>query len=111
MGHAGRLCGSGRDVGGDRYPRTKGGNRPIRAGRKIPGSVRLWQFHGKGHFNTFLFLVEAPDGEPQSMPETTDIGFWGRNLLPDLAPGDSGMIPLAFKMVSEEMSIPYLDSL
>ena len=72
---------------------------------------RLWKFPAKSHLNVFVFLVEAPDGEPQCMPETIGVGFWSRDQLPDLSPGDSGLIPLVFRMVNGEASIPYMDSL
>ena len=57
-----------------------------------------------------VFLVEAEPGEPESGPETTDVGFFPEDDLPALTPGHHVVVPMVFKMHRGEIAAPYFDA-
>jgi ADP-ribose pyrophosphatase YjhB (NUDIX family) len=56
-----------------------------------------------------LFLVEAGRGEPRAGPETTGVGYYTEDKLPDLTPHHQTKVPLAFKLHRNEIPVPYFD--
>ena len=71
---------------------------------------RLWGTRAKYHLYQSVWLVDIPDDEtPVSGPETTGVGFFAENDLPDLSPGHQRRIPLVFKLARGDLPIPYFD--
>ena len=71
---------------------------------------RLIRGQTKAQMYFAVFLVAVEEGEPQSGPETTDVGFFAEGELPELHPGHDVVVPLAFKLTREELPVPYFDS-
>ena len=56
------------------------------------------------------FLVDVPDGEPEhSLPETTGVGFFAEGALPQLSPGHDRRVPFVFRLLRDEVPVPYFD--
>ena len=66
--------------------------------------------HTKAQIYIALFLIEGKGGEPQAGPETTGVGFFAEDELPELHPGYDVVAPFAFKLHRGELPIPYFDS-
>ena len=71
---------------------------------------RLNGSHTKAHTYHAMFGVEAEEGEPRAGPETTGVGYFAEDELPELHPGHQVMVPSAFKLDRGELSVPYFDS-
>ena len=72
---------------------------------------RLWGSRAKYHLYQSVWLVDIPgDQTPVAGPETTGVGFFAEDDLPDLSPGHVRRIPLVFKLARGELPIPYFDS-
>ena len=56
-----------------------------------------------------LFLVEAGHGEPRAGQETTGVGYYAEDELPDLSPHHRTKVPLAFRLHRNEVPVPYFD--
>jgi ADP-ribose pyrophosphatase YjhB (NUDIX family) len=56
-----------------------------------------------------LFLIEAGRGEPRAGPETTGVGYYAEDKLPDLSAQDRTKVPLAFRLHRNEVPAPYFD--
>ena len=71
---------------------------------------RLWGTRAKYHLYQSVWLVDIHDDQtPVSGPETTDVGFFAENDLPDLSPGHQRRIPLVFKLARGDLPVPYFD--
>ena len=71
---------------------------------------RLWGIRSRSQLYAAAFLVEAAEGtEPVAGPETTGVGFFAEDDLPDLSPGHRLWIPMIFKLAREELPVPYFD--
>lgn len=72
--------------------------------------ARLWGSRARQHVYASIWLVEI-DGHqtPMAGPETTDVGFFAEDALPDLSPGHKERVPAVFKLARGDLSIPYFD--
>ncbi len=71
---------------------------------------RLWGSRVKYHLYQSVWLIEVSDDQtPISGPETTDVGFFSEDDLPELSPGHTSRIPVVFKLARGELPIPYFD--
>ena len=71
---------------------------------------RLWRSRPKQQIYVGVWLVEIGDQQsPISGPETTGVGFFTEDNLPDLSPGHKKRVPAVFKLVRGDLSIPYFD--
>ena len=71
---------------------------------------RLWGSRTKYHIYAGVWLTEVSDDQtPIAGPETTDVGFFSENDLPDLSPGHVGRVPMAFKLARGDLPVPYFD--
>ena len=71
---------------------------------------RLWGSRAKYHIYSSVWLVEVSDDQiPVAGPETTRVGFFAEDDLPDLSPGHSRRIPMVFKLAKGELPVPYFD--
>ena len=71
---------------------------------------RLWGSRAKYHIYASVWLVDVLDDQtPIAGPETTDVGFFSENDLPDLSPGHVGRVPMAFKLARGDLPVPYFD--
>jgi len=71
---------------------------------------RLWGSRAKYHIYSSVWLVEVSDDQtPVAGPETTDVGFFAEDDLPDLSPGHTSRIPVVFKLARGNLSVPYFD--
>ena len=71
---------------------------------------RLWRSHAKQQIYVGVWLVEIGDQQsPIAGPETTGVGFFTEDNLPDLSPGHKKRVPTVFKLVRGKLSIPYFD--
>ena len=64
----------------------------------------------KAHMYHALFAVEAGDAVPQAGPETTGVGYFAEDELPELHPGHQIMVPSAFKLDRGDLPVPYFDT-
>ena len=72
---------------------------------------RLWGSRTKHHFYGGVWLVHVDDNQcPIAGPETTDVGFFPENDLPDLSPGHVQRVPLVFKLGRGDLPAPYFDA-
>ena len=72
---------------------------------------RLWGSRAKYHIYSSVWLVEVSDDQnPVAGPETTGVGFFAKDDLPDLSPGHQSRIPVVFKLARGELPVPYFDS-
>ncbi len=71
---------------------------------------RLWRSRAKQQIYVSVWRVElGPHQIPIAGPETTGVGFFAEDALPDLSPGHRQRVPAVFKLVRGELSIPYFD--
>lgn len=71
---------------------------------------RVWRDQVVTQIYTAMFLVDAPDGEPEhSLPETTDTGFFAEDGLPPLTPGHDKRVPFVFRLLRDEVPVPFFD--
>lgn len=68
---------------------------------------RLIGAQTKSHMYFVTFLVEAEPGEPRAGREETDVGFFAKDELPDLAPGRRITVPMLFRLIRGEVPAPY----
>ena len=71
---------------------------------------RIWGTRAKFHLYQATFQVEPGNGEPIAGPETTDVGFFPEDSLPDLSVGHQLRVPLVFKQLRGEAPIPHFDA-
>jgi ADP-ribose pyrophosphatase YjhB (NUDIX family) len=71
---------------------------------------RLSGAQTKSQVYVAIFLIDAEGVEPQAGPETTGVGFFAEDSLPELHPGYRVMVPLVFKLHRGEVPVPYFDS-
>ena len=72
--------------------------------------ARLWGSRLKFHVYTSVWLVELDDGQtPVAGPETTGVGFFSEDDLPDLSPGHARRVPLVFELARGDLPVPYFD--
>ena len=71
---------------------------------------RLWKSRTKQQIYASVWLVELCANQiPVSGPETTDVGFFSKDALPDLSPGHSLRVPAVFKLFRGDLPVPYFD--
>lgn len=71
---------------------------------------RLWRSRAKQQIYVSVWLVEIGDQQsPIAGPETTGVGFFAEDNLPDLSPGHKGRVPAVFKLVRGDLATPYFD--
>ncbi len=71
---------------------------------------RLWGSRAKYHIYSSVWLVEVSDDQtPVAGPETTGVGFFAEDDLPELSPGHTSRIPMVFKLARGELPVPYFD--
>ncbi|MXZ25201.1 MAG: NUDIX domain-containing protein [Caldilineaceae bacterium SB0665_bin_21] len=71
---------------------------------------RLWRSRAKRQIYVGVWLVEIGDQQsPVAGPETTGVGFFAEDDLPDLSPGHKERVPAVFKLVRGDLSAPYFD--
>ena len=72
---------------------------------------RLWGSRSKNQFYSGVWLVNVSDEQtPVAGPETTGVGFFLEDDLPDLSPGHLRRVPLAFQLARGVSPIPYFDA-
>ncbi len=72
--------------------------------------ARLWGSRARQHVYASIWLVEIDEHQtPIAGPETTGVGFFAEDALPDLSPGHKERVPAVFKLVRGDLSIPYFD--
>ncbi len=71
---------------------------------------RLWRSRAKQQIYVGVWLVEIGDQQkPIAGPETTGVGFFTEDDLPDLSPGHKERVPSVFKLVRGDLFTPYFD--
>ena len=71
---------------------------------------RHWGSRTKHHFYSGVWLVDVNvDQTPIAGPETTDVGFFAEDFLPDLSPGHKRRVPLVFKLARGVLPVPFFD--
>ncbi len=71
---------------------------------------RLWRSRPRQQIYVSVWLVELADNQtPVAGPETTGVGFFAEDALPDLSPGHRLRVPAVFKLLRGDMPIPYFD--
>ena len=71
---------------------------------------RSWGSRVSYHFYGSVWLVELDDGQtPVAGPETTGVGFFAEDDLPDLSPGHARKVPLVFELARGDVPAPYFD--
>ena len=83
------------------------------AAKKLLGvfDSRLWRSRAKQHLYVSVWLVELRGRQiPVAGPETTGVGFFSEEALPDLSPGHRLRVPAVFKLVRGDLPVPYFDS-
>lgn len=72
---------------------------------------RLWGSRSKAQFYSGVWLVElAGNQKPIAGLETTGVGFFAEDDLPELSPGHSLRVPLIFQLARGELPVPYFDA-
>ena len=72
---------------------------------------RLWGSRSKVQFYSGVWLVDISDDQsPVAGPETTGVGFFSGDELPDLSPGHRRRVPVVFQLARGEMPVPYFDA-
>lgn len=70
----------------------------------------LWGSHVRFHYYGSVWLVEIDDDQtPVAGPETTGVGFFEEDDLPDLSPGHMRRVPLVFELARGDVPTPYFD--
>ncbi len=71
---------------------------------------RLWGSRAKHQFYSGVWLIELPEAQtPVAGPETTGVGFFAEDDLPDMSPGHSRRIPMVFQLARGLFPVPYFD--
>lgn len=71
---------------------------------------RLWGSRQKYQIYNSVWLVEIGDDQtPVAGPETTDVGFFAEDDLPELSPGHVRRVPMTFKLARGDEPVPYFD--
>ncbi|MXZ03455.1 MAG: NUDIX domain-containing protein [Chloroflexi bacterium] len=72
---------------------------------------RLWGSRSKNQFYSGVWLVNVSDEQtPVAGPETTGVGFFLEDDLPDLSPGHLRRVPLAVQLARGDFPGAYFDS-
>ncbi len=71
---------------------------------------RLWQTRTKAQLYTAIFQIVTAD-LPAPGPETLDAQFFAGDHLPDLSQGHHLRVPMIFRLLRGEISIPYFDGI
>ena len=72
---------------------------------------RLWGSRTKYHIYASVWLTEVSDDQtPIAGPETTGVGFFAEDDLPELSPGHVRRVPLVFKLARGDLQVPYFDA-
>ena len=70
----------------------------------------LWGGRFRFQLYVSVWLVEVGDDqEPVAGPETTGVGFFAEDDLPELSPGHARRIPLVFELARGDATVPYFD--
>ena len=80
--------------------------------RKLLGvfDSRLWGTRTKYHLYQSVWLVDIHDDQtPVPGPETTGVGFFSEDNLPDLSLGHLRRVPVTFKLARGVLPVPYFD--
>ncbi len=70
---------------------------------------RLWDSEPGSHRHHAVFLVDVSQGQPRPTPETKDAAFFDELNLPSLSPGHHRRVPFIFKLIRNEVAVPFLD--
>ena len=71
---------------------------------------RLWGSRAKHQFYSGVWFIElSEDQTPVAGPETTGVGFFAEDDLPDMSPGHSRRIPMVFQLARGLLPVPYFD--
>jgi ADP-ribose pyrophosphatase YjhB (NUDIX family) len=70
---------------------------------------RRWGSSETAHIHHVIFLVEAGEGEPQPTPEAKAVAFFSEAELPALSSGHHLRVPFIYRLLREELPMPYLD--
>ncbi len=71
---------------------------------------RLWGTRAMYHLYQSVWLVDIHDDQtPVAGPETTGVGFFSEDDLPDLSSGHLSRVPVVFKLARGALSVPYFD--
>jgi ADP-ribose pyrophosphatase YjhB (NUDIX family) len=70
---------------------------------------RLWGSLPTAHIHHTVFLVDGGSDAPRPTPEATEVAFFSEANLPDLSRGHHMRVPFVFKLLREELPVPYLD--
>ena len=72
---------------------------------------RIWGSRVRFHYYGSVWLVEIDDDQtPVAGPETTGVGFFAEEDLPDLSPGHARRVPLVFELARGDVPVPYFDA-
>ena len=72
---------------------------------------RIWHSLMKGHMYHCIVEVEVQGADPCPGPEALDAAFFPEGSLPPLTQGHISWLPVVFKLLRGEMSIPYFDAI
>ncbi len=64
---------------------------------------RLWHSEKKVHFYHAVFLIDAGEQEPQTMPEVSAVGWFAEDALPPLSPGHHLRAPFLWRLLRGEV--------
>ena len=71
---------------------------------------RLWRSRARQQIYVAVWLVALDERQiPVAGPETTGVGFFAEDALPDLSPGHKHRVPAVFKLVRGDWPTPYFD--
>lgn len=70
---------------------------------------RRWQTRTKVQLYGVIFQAEVESGLPTPSSETTDVAFFDEANLPSLSQGHHLRVPFVFKMLRDEVAVPYFD--
>ena len=70
---------------------------------------RLWKGRSKFHLYSAVFEIGDVEGEPSAGPETTDVGFFSEDDLPDLSGGHRLRVPYVLTRLRGEAPVPHFD--
>ena len=70
----------------------------------------LWGGRFRFHLYVSVWLVEVDDDQaPAAGPETTGVGFFAEDDLPEMSPGHARRAPLVFDLARGDVPAPYFD--
>jgi ADP-ribose pyrophosphatase YjhB (NUDIX family) len=70
---------------------------------------RIWKSQLKSQLYHVIFEVKVTRGKTFTSNETTDCGFFSADNLPPLSNGHPLIVPFLFKLVNNEIPVPYID--